>query len=71
MQRTKLAGRLERRDLEGGVWILHTHKGEVTLYGDVPHTLAGHHVEVEGDTDEGFGFAMTGPAVTVRTVRKA
>ncbi|MES2638181.1 MAG: hypothetical protein V4850_01815 [Myxococcota bacterium] len=71
MNRTKLAGKLERRDLEGGVWILHTPTGEVTLYGDVPHTLAGHHVEVDGEPNEGFGFAMTGPAVTVRGIRKA
>ena len=67
----KLTGKLERRDLEGGVWILHTPTGEVTLYGDVPPKLAGHHVEVDGESNEGFGFAMTGPAVTVRAVRKA
>lgn len=71
MNRTKLAGKLERRDLEGGVWILHTPSGEVTLYGDVPATLAGHHVEVDAEQNEGFGFAMTGPAVTVRGIRKA
>ena len=70
------SGKLERRDLEGGVWVLHTPRGELTLYGDVPHHLAGHHVEVEGQLssdggDEGFGIAMTGPAITVRNVRKA
>lgn len=71
MQRTRLTGRLERRDLGTGVWILHTPSGEVALYGDVPHALAGQQVEVEGESNEGFGIAMTGPAVTVWSVRKA
>ena len=67
------SGRLERRDLEGGVWVLHTPRGEFSLYGDVPRHLDGHQVEVEGSSEEGggFGIAMTGPAITVKTVRKA
>ncbi|MDP2316736.1 MAG: hypothetical protein Q8P41_27825 [Pseudomonadota bacterium] len=67
----RVTGKLERRDLEGGIWVLHTPKGEHTLYGDVPKHLDGHKVEVEGESDDGFGIGMAGPAITVRTVKKA
>lgn len=67
---SRWTGRLERRDLEGGVWVLHTNDGEYTLYGEVPRELAGGHVEVEGQAEESFGIAMTGPSITVRRVRK-
>ncbi len=68
---SRWTGRLERRDLEGGLWILHTRDGAYTLYGEVPRELADGHVEVEGDSEEGFGIGMTGPAITVRKVRRA
>jgi len=68
---TRWRGRLERRDLEGGAWILRTASGEHSLYGDVPPQLDGQQVEVEGDAEEAFGFAMAGPAIAVKAVRKA
>jgi hypothetical protein len=64
------SGRLERRDLEGGVWMLHTREGVLTVYGDIPHDLAGAEVDVEGESAEGFGLAMTGPAIEARRVRR-
>jgi hypothetical protein len=67
---SRWTGRLERRDLEGGIWTLHTRGGAFTLRGEVPAHLAGREVEVEGDEDESFGFDMAGPAIAVRTVRK-
>lgn len=67
---SRLVGVLERRDLEGGIWVLRTRDGEYTLYGDVPRELAGARVEVEGELDEGFGIGMAGPSMLVRTVRK-
>ena len=67
----RYTGRLERRDLAGGVWVLHTPEGEKSLYGEVPRQLEGQRVEVEGEAEEAFGIGMTGPGITVRTVRKA
>lgn len=63
-------GRLERRDLEGGIWVLHTPDGEVTLRGHVPKDLAGAEVVVEGERDDGFGFDMTGPAAAVKRITR-
>lgn len=67
---SRWSGRLERRDLEGGVWVLRTPAGELSLYGDVPRHLDGQQVEVEGVAEEAFGFAMAGPAIAVKAVRK-
>ncbi len=71
----KIKGKLEKRDLEGGIWQLVTDDGRRwTLLGSsaelTPH--AGAHVEVEGSEDEGgFGIGMAGPQLKVRRVRKA
>jgi hypothetical protein len=63
-------GRLERRDLGTGAWVLHTADGTVALYGDVPGELDGKSVEVTGKTFEGMGIGMTGdPMVQVSKVR--
>jgi hypothetical protein len=52
------------------VWTLHTDRGAFALYGDIPRDLAEHRVEVEGEAEEAFGIAMTGPAIAVRRIRK-
>ena len=64
------SGRLERRDLEGGVWMLHTPAGVLTVYGDVPRDLDGAQVDVDGAQIEAFGIAMTGPAIEAHRVRR-
>ncbi len=56
-------GRLERRDLGTGVWVLHTTDGTVALYGDVPGELDGKAVEVTGQAVDGMGIGMTGDAM--------
>ena len=63
-------GRLERRDLEGGSWVLVTAKQQYTLVGTVPAELKGQTIEVEGDEDAGFGIFMQGPQLRVTAVRK-
>ena len=66
-----LEGRLERKDLGTGVWVLHTSTGEVALYGTIPVELDGATVEVQGERFEGMGIGMTGdPMVQVRKVAK-
>lgn len=63
-------GRLERKDLGTGVWVLHTDTGTVALYGDVPRDLDGKQVEVAGKTVDGMGIGMTGDTmVQVRSVK--
>ena len=66
-----LRGRLEHRDVESGTWVLHTASGGYVLLGSVAKALDGATVEVEGDEVESFGFAMAGPQIQVRTVRRA
>jgi hypothetical protein len=66
----KLRGRLERRDLEGGIWQLVTSDGQrYTLVGSIS-VRAGAQVEVEGFVEEGFGIAMAGPQVRVTRMRE-
>ncbi|MSP54674.1 MAG: hypothetical protein EXR69_03580 [Myxococcales bacterium] len=64
-----LRGTLERRELEGGTWILVTPTGAWVLLGQVPAGLEGKPVEVDGDEDEGFGLFMQGRQLQVRAVR--
>ena len=64
----KWQGRLEHVDIEGGVWKLHAPNGVFTLRGMVPPGLVGQEVSVEGERDESFGFDMSGPAISVRSV---
>ena len=73
--KTKLRGRVEKRDLEGGVFQLVSDTGtRTTLVGAKSElaALVGKPVEVEGVEDEGggFGLAMAGPQFTVSKVRK-
>ena len=67
----KVRGRVERRDLEGGIWQLLTDDGKrYTLVGSVAGLVAGARVEVEGSVDEGFGIAMAGPQLRVHQIKK-
>jgi formylmethanofuran dehydrogenase subunit C len=70
----KIAGTVEYRDLEGGLWQLKADDGtRYTLLGARGElkSLKGARVEVEGSLDEGFGAAMAGPQLRVERVRKA
>jgi hypothetical protein len=75
MSTRTLRGRLERRDLEGGIFQLVTSGGErYTLLGSASElsAAAGSEVEVTGTLDEGggIGFAMAGPQFRVRRLKK-
>lgn len=63
-------GRLERRALEGGTWVLHTPRGPVVVLGAVDPALDGAEVVVDGEAIESFGIAMLGPQVEARSVRR-
>jgi formylmethanofuran dehydrogenase subunit C len=66
----KIRGRVEHRDLEGGIWQLVAEGGKrYTLVGATGGLKAGTQVEVEGTVDEGFGIAMAGPQLRVQKVR--
>jgi hypothetical protein len=66
----KVRGRVERRDLEGGIWQLVAEDGTRYTLLDAPGDLrSGASVEVEGMLDEGFGLAMAGPQLRVKKVR--
>jgi hypothetical protein len=68
----KVRGRVERRDLEGGIWQLVADDGKrYTLVGATGGLSAGAQVEVEGTIDQGFGIAMAGPQLRVQRVRPA
>jgi hypothetical protein len=69
----KLRGRLERRDLEGGLFELVGPDGRrTTLLGarEELRRLVGAEVEVEGGDGPGFGLAMAGPQLSVTRVKK-
>lgn len=65
-------GRLERRDIGMGAWVLITASGEqLQLVGEVPPELQGRAVVVDGETAHAAGIAMVGPIVHVKRVRAA
>ena len=67
----KLKGRVEFRDLEGGVYQLVGDDGSrTTLLGDrkALKSSVGKRVEVEAEPGGGFGIAMAGPEVRVLRV---
>lgn len=65
-------GRLERRDVGMGAWVLVTDRGEqLQLVGPVPPELRGRAVVVEGATADALGAAMVGPIIQVKRVRPA
>lgn len=55
-------GTLKHEDLGPGAWVLETGKGErIALMGEVPPSLAGRRVRVQGNLVEGgMGIAMVG-----------
>jgi hypothetical protein len=69
----KLRGKVEKRDLEGGIYQLVQAGGaKTTLLGARTELAAavGHEVEIEGEPGGGFGLAMSGPQVKVSSVKK-
>jgi hypothetical protein len=65
-------GRIEKRDLEGGLWQLVAEDGKrYTLVGSTSGLRAGTKVEIEGDVDAGggFGLGMAGPQLRVSKIR--
>jgi len=65
-------GRIEKRDLEGGIWQLVADDGKrYTLVGSTSGLKAGSQVEVDGEIDAGggLGLAMAGPQLRVKKVR--
>jgi hypothetical protein len=70
----KIVGKIERSNLEGGQWILHTAKGErYQLTGAVAELRDGMHAEVTGSVDRNMmGFGMGGANfVATAVVEKA
>jgi hypothetical protein len=70
----KVTGKVERRDLEGGIWQLVSDDGQRYTLTHPPAELTrarGARVEVDGAVDEGggFGLAMAGPQLRVRSFR--
>ena len=68
-----LEGKLERKDLGTGVWVVATDDGRrFMLDGAVPEGLVGKRVVVDGDEVESMGIGMVGDAViAVRKVVRA
>ena len=64
-------GRLERRDLGTGVWVLHTDDGTLSLVGVIPPALEGQRIEVMGHEVEGMGIGMLGGAIVEVSRAKA
>jgi hypothetical protein len=69
----KVKGKLEHRDLEGGVWQLAAEGGQRYTLQNVSAELKrakGQKVEIDGSLDEGgFGLAMAGPTLRVGSFR--
>lgn len=63
----KLKGTIRRSQLEGGLWLLETDKGEnYQLLGKLEGAKDGIKVEVEGKVDKAaMGFGMAGPQLQV------
>ncbi len=67
-----LRGKVQYRDLEGGVWVLEGQDGRTYQLagGDRKLKQDGREVEVEGDEDAaGFTAGMVGPLLRVRKYR--
>jgi hypothetical protein len=66
-----IQGKLVRRDIGPGVWVLETTRGSYSLRGAVPAALEGRQVEVEGEEEDSFGFSMIGPTLRLGAIRVA
>ena len=69
----KIAGTVEYRDLEGGIWQLAADDGKrYTLLGARTELRAakGQRVEIEGSLDDGVGIAMSGPQLRIDKLRR-
>ena len=67
-----LKGKLERLDIEGGVWILKQDKTTYDLHGKIEGFKAGDAVEVEGQADPGgVCVHMCGTIFKVEKIRAA
>ena len=69
----KLKGRVEFRDLEGGIYQLVGDDGSrTTLLGSKKDLkgAVGKRVEIEGEAGGGFGLAMAGPEVRVTRIHE-
>jgi hypothetical protein len=69
----KIVGKIERSDLEGGQWIVHTAKGEkYQLSGAVTELSDGMNAELTGSIDRNMmGFGMAGANFVVTAVAAA
>ncbi|TMA15452.1 MAG: hypothetical protein E6J85_19780 [Deltaproteobacteria bacterium] len=66
-------GRVEKRDLEGGIFQLVADDGKrYTLVGSTSGLQAGAEMEIDGEVEAGggFGLGMAGPQLRVKKVRK-
>jgi hypothetical protein len=66
-------GRVEKRDLEGGIFQLVADDGKrYTLVGSTSGLQSGAEFEIEGEVEAGggFGIGMAGPQLRVKKVRK-
>lgn len=72
----KYKGTVRRNDLEGGHWQLIASDGvtyvlEGSGTGADPAWVDGAHVEIDGAVDRGaLSFAMTGPVLKVKSVKR-
>ncbi len=71
----KVQGKVEHKDLEGGIWQLVADSGQRYTLASAPPDLkkcAGERVEIDGAVEEGggFGFAMSGSILKVRSFKK-
>ena len=69
----KLRGTIQKSDLEGGVYQLHTADGDVYEVEGKDPLLAseGASVEVDGEVDEqAMSFTMTAPRLKVKSARR-
>lgn len=69
----KYRGTLQRNDLEGGHWQLVADDGTAYVLdiGENEKLVDGGKVEIVGEVDrQALSFAMTGPTLTVKSIRQ-
>jgi len=63
-----IEGILKRKDIGPGVWVLESKDQTWTLKGSVPKHQENQRMRLEGEPEQSFGFAMTGPVFVVYAV---